>query len=185
MKTSLKTKIISLSTYTTAVIAMFAVATALIVSPSVAYAHNHGKKTPEEVIKRMTEKLTLDGDQQNFLRTLIDEKRKLSADRKAKREARKAEYKANKESGEKSKKASGPFAAIAEKDQITVADINSIIDQKHAERQERRQPALKAFVDFRNSLNTVQREQAQSKLYKMLRSIMGKKSKKGKSKAKK
>ena len=153
----MKTIIISL--------AVIIATTALIAGTAVAKGKN-----PEKMVERVTEKLSLDSNQQAAFRTFIDEKQKLRAKRKEQRQARKAQYKVAKENGVPITK--GPFAALSQQEQISVADINRIMDEKQAERRENLQPVLQAFVDFRNSLNTEQRQQAQHIFRKLLRSVV-------------
>lgn len=158
----MKTIIISITAITAAII----FTTALTVGVAVAK-----DKNPEKVVERVTEKLSLDSNQQAILYVLIDEKKKLRIELKEQRQAKKAEFKAAKESGEPINK--GLLSVLSEKDQISVADINQIINDKQAKRQERQQPVLQAFVDFRNSLSVEQREQAKPIFRRLLRGVMG------------
>jgi len=139
--------------------------TALIAGTAVAKGKN-----PEKIVERVTEKLSLDSSQQAAFRILIDEKQKLRAKRKAQRQARKEQFKVAKENGERTKK--GPFSELSQQEQISVADINRVIDEKQAKRRENQQPVLQAFVDFRNSLNTEQRQQARHIFHKILRGVV-------------
>lgn len=169
-------------------IAISIAATALIAGASVGHAkhagHDHGHdKNPEKMVERVTEKLSLDEKQQDALRVLVSEKQKLRAEKKAQREAKKAQYKVAKEKGQSVNK--GPLAALADSDQISVADINKILDEKQAKRRERQQPVLQAFVDFRNSLSAEQREKAQPIFRKLLRGVIGKRGNKHKKDSKK
>lgn len=138
--------------------------TTFIAGAGIVHAKHHHERNPEKMVERVTEKLSLDANQQALLQNVVNEKQKLRAERKAK-------HKQARENGDKKNK--GPLAVLAKQDQISVADINRILDEKQAQRRERKQPLLQAFVDFRNSLNAEQRTKAKRIFRKLLRGVIG------------
>ncbi len=110
----------------------------------------------EHIVERITDKLSLTESQQSLLKIYIDEKKQLRAEAKEKRHS-KLDAKDN-------------LAFLSDDTYLTVDQLNSKIDAKHAERKAARQASILAFVNFRNSLSVEQREEgarALKRLFKM------------------
>jgi len=150
-------------------IILFGAATAMI-----AQAHNHKSG---KFIEKMTEKLELNSAQQNQLQAFINEKKQYKQERKADREARKSNP---------DQKRSGPLTGLADKNVITVNDINQAMTSAHQKKLKRKEKVFSSFVVFYNDLSTQQQEKLKPYIHKMLLSKKKRKSKnkdKGKDKS--
>ncbi len=146
---------------------LLAILTASIAIASIAHAKSH---KPEKIVSRVTEKLSLNDNQQNLFRAFIDEKQALRAERREKREKRKQLHKENKTDKEHTKHAeNGPFASLFTKESISVDDVNHVIDKMHEKKREKNKNVVATFVTFYNSLDSQQRDRIKPMLHKMLR----------------
>ena len=128
------------------------------------------ERDPNKIISHISEKLDLADEQQNSLRSFFDSQQQLRKERKAKRTEKK-------ESRKRDEKPTGAIAELMQKKQISLDELNEIIDLKHSTKREKIQPSLVAFIEFRNSLTPTKLEQAHPILMRMFGSIMGKRKK--------